>query len=330
MIKHIQSFVIFFNILFSLSALASPIMQTERSNAYGKWVIGLEYKLDDTTKNPYGDLKVNLGYQINAEKIPSYTEEIPGQGIRLKYIPKEAQDSYPKSNQSLFIGLTYENNPGFLGDAGHVHGEVRFCHSNKTAQSSTKTINTDLNALLKYNPPIDTIKKPWGDVLINFDYHIYPKKTLNHIPHTNIHLDGIKRLSASLIYRNEPGLLADYGHIQGNIDIAHRNKAIHMLTQAIIMDLNILLDYNPATIERNRKLIAQLKAQNQGYDKEEQDKKEVLLAKKTSFEKSDFETDKQIFLSHKAAFESRPFDENNPKAVELKKMLEELEQVYGS
>ena len=166
-------------------------------------------------------------------------------------------------------------------------------------------------------------KNPNGDFSISLGYQM----------RTNNHSSGLKDLSCNIQYENKPGLLGNWGHLQGKIDASHYEKTIDTCIKIAAIEVNTVLDYNPAIIARNERLIAQLKAQQKHAEQAEQEKLEKLRTKINEYNKinkNNFSLHKQTFFSHKAVFESQPFDENDPKAVEVKNMLKELEKIYGS
>lgn len=163
----------------------------------------------------------------------------------------------------------------------------------------------------------DQSKNPWGDLSMNVGCAVFNNKNSGHV-------------AFRLNYENKYGLLGSWGHVHGKVDAHHPNKAIDACAQIIVSDLNTVIDYNPETIARNARLIAQLKKQKEQQDNTYLEKQARSLAAKKSSDNFAFSINRQIFLSHKAAFESRPFDENNPKHIEMKRMLEELEEIYGS
>lgn len=166
----------------------------------------------------------------------------------------------------------------------------------------------------------DQVKNPWGDVNVSLEYQLY----------NNPSLAEQKKMAVGLKYQNKYGVLGSWGHIQGVVDARHPSKPIDIGAQIITGELNLLLDYNPEKIAVNKKIIAQLETQTKKLDKKRLEKKEKSRIAEKILEDSHFLLNKHIFLSHKAAFESYSFDESNPKDVELKRMLEELEEVYGS
>jgi len=168
----------------------------------------------------------------------------------------------------------------------------------------------------------DNTKNPNGDLNITLGYQIC----------TNNHSSGLKNLSCNIQYENKPGLLGNWGHIQGTVDGSHHDKAVDTFIKIATIEVNTILDYNPEIIARNKKLIAQFKAQQKCDNKKEQEKLENLREKikeANKANKDNFLRDKQTFLMYKEAFESQPFDENNLQHIRSKKILKELEKIYG-
>lgn len=163
----------------------------------------------------------------------------------------------------------------------------------------------------------DQSKNPWGDLSMNVECAIFNNKDSG-------------RVAFRLDYENKYGLFRSWGHVQGKFDAHHPNKAIDTCAQIIVSELNTVIDYNPETIARNARLIAQLQKEKEQKDNTHLEKQARSLAAKKAANDFAFSINRQIFLSHKTAFESRPFDENNPKHIEMKRMLEELEEIYGS
>jgi hypothetical protein len=94
-----------------------------------KCSIGLEYSLTNETKNPWGDVNINIGCLVSNNKTSGHV------GLR----------------------LNYENTYGLLGSWGHVQGKVYFHHPDKEIDANGQKVVQKLNVFLDYNP--ETIRK---------------------------------------------------------------------------------------------------------------------------------------------------------------------------
>jgi hypothetical protein len=152
-------------------------------------------------------------------------------------------------------------------------------------------------------------QNPWGD--LNFG--------VNYVHSHNSPSTGKGTAKINLLYKNAPGLLGKWGHLEISMDIQHSDTAIHSSAQLITAQINTMCSYNPEII---RKLSQKLNQEKQYVNRQ----KIILQRSAEKNHLAKHEIQKKFFLEHKTALEMMPADIQGQDYAAIQDMIKQMQE----